>query len=149
MLAGGFGEHNIQGIGDKHIPLIHNVMATDFVVGVSDRATDDLLVLFNTEVGRRYLVERRGVPADVVAALVVAGLSSICNMLAAIKVARQQHLGPDDVPADRGHRRRRRCTAPSWSRSPPATSPAASTWWPRARRRGRWLAAPAWTTCWR
>ncbi|HYO44160.1 MAG TPA: pyridoxal-phosphate dependent enzyme, partial [Candidatus Limnocylindrales bacterium] len=97
MLAGGFGEHNIQGIGDKHIPLIHNVMATDLVVGISDRATDDLLVLFNTPVGRRYLVERRGVPAETVAALSSLGLSSICNVLAAIKVARQQHLGPDDV----------------------------------------------------
>jgi cysteine synthase len=97
MLASGFGEHNIQGIGDKHIPLIHNVMATDLVVGISDRATDDLLVLFNTEVGRRYLVERRGVPAELVAALGSLGLSSICNVLAAIKVARQQRLGPDDV----------------------------------------------------
>ena len=97
MLAGGFGEHNIQGIGDKHIPLIHNVMATDVVVGISDRATDDLLVLFNTEVGRRYLVERHGVPEDLVAGLSSLGLSSICNVLAAIKVARQQHLGPDDV----------------------------------------------------
>jgi len=97
MLAGGFGEHNIQGIGDKHIPLIHNVLATDLVVGISDRATDDLLVLFNTEVGRRYLVERRGVPEDLVAALSSLGVSSICNVLAAIKVARQQRLGPDDV----------------------------------------------------
>jgi cysteine synthase A len=97
MLAGGFGEHNIQGIGDKHIPLIHNVMATDLVVGVSDRATDALLVLFNTDVGRRYLVERRGVPAALVAGLSSLGLSSICNVLAAIKVARQQRLGPDDV----------------------------------------------------
>ena len=33
MLENGFGEHNIQGIGDKHIPLIHNVMNTDVVVG--------------------------------------------------------------------------------------------------------------------
>ena len=40
LLYNGFGEHNIQGIGDKHVPLIHNVMNTDFVVGVSDRATD-------------------------------------------------------------------------------------------------------------
>ena len=32
MLENGFGEHNIQGIGDKHIPLIHNVMNTDVVV---------------------------------------------------------------------------------------------------------------------
>ena len=97
MLAGGFGEHNIQGIGDKHIPLIHNVMATDLVVGVSDRATDDLLVLFNTPVGREYLVTRRGVPEETVAALGALGLSSICNVLAAIKVARQQRLGPDDI----------------------------------------------------
>jgi cysteine synthase len=97
MLASGFGEHNIQGIGDKHIPLIHNVMATDLVVGISDRATDQLLVLFNTEVGRRYLVERRGVSEELVAALSSLGFSSICNVLAAIKVARQQRLGPDDV----------------------------------------------------
>ena len=48
MLENGFGEHNIQGIGDKHIPLIHNVMNTDIVVGISDRATDQLNVLFNT-----------------------------------------------------------------------------------------------------
>ncbi len=97
MLANGFGEHNIQGIGDKHIPLIHNVMATDLVAAVSDRATDALLVLFNTAVGREYLVRRRGVPAEIVSALGSLGVSSICNVLAAIKVARHQHLGPDDV----------------------------------------------------
>jgi cysteine synthase A len=97
MLANGFGEHNIQGIGDKHIPLIHNVMATDLVVAVSDRATDALLVLFNTEDGQEYLARRRHVPEDVVAALGSLGLSSICNILAAIKVARQQRLGPDDA----------------------------------------------------
>ncbi|MEW6225384.1 MAG: pyridoxal-phosphate dependent enzyme [Chloroflexota bacterium] len=97
LLANGFGEHNIQGIGDKHVPLIHNVMATDLVVGVSDRATDDLLVLFNTPEGRDYLVRRRGVPAATVAALGSLGVSSICNVLAAIKVARHQRLGPDDA----------------------------------------------------
>jgi cysteine synthase len=97
MLENGFGEHNIQGIGDKHIPLIHNVMNTDVVVGISDRATDQLNVLFNTTVGREYLVHRRGVPEDVVDALDSFGLSSICNVLAAIAVARHDHLGPDDV----------------------------------------------------
>jgi cysteine synthase A len=97
MLANGFGEHNIQGIGDKHVPLIHNVMATDLVVAVSDRATDALLVLFNTAVGRDYLVRRRGVPPETVEALGALGASSICNVLAAIKVARHQHLGPDDA----------------------------------------------------
>jgi cysteine synthase A len=97
LLENGFGEHNIQGIGDKHVPLIHNVMATDLVVAVSDRATDALLVLFNTEDGREYLVRRRHVPEATVEALGSLGISSICNVLAAIKVARHQHLGPDDA----------------------------------------------------
>jgi cysteine synthase len=97
MLENGFGEHNIQGIGDKHIPLIHNVMNTDTVVGISDRATDQLNVLFNTTAGRDYLVGRRGVPPAVVDALDSFGLSSICNVLAAIAVARHDRLGPDDV----------------------------------------------------
>jgi cysteine synthase len=97
MLENGFGEHNIQGIGDKHIPLIHNVMNTDTVVGISDQATDQLNVLFNTTAGREYLVRRRGVPLEVVDALDSFGLSSICNILAAIAVARHDRLGPDDV----------------------------------------------------
>ena len=59
MLCNGYGEHNIQGIGDKHIPLIHNVMNTDVVVGVSDHATDSLNVLFGGNVGRSYLVGRQ------------------------------------------------------------------------------------------
>src|SRR5690606_39751004 len=55
MLENGYGEHNIQGIGDKHIPLIHNVMNTDVVCAISDCATDELDVLFNTDEGRDYL----------------------------------------------------------------------------------------------
>jgi cysteine synthase len=97
MLRNGFGEHNIQGIGDKHIPLIHNVMNTDLAVAVSDRATDRLGVLFNTAVGRRYLGERRGLPESVLAELPALGLSSICNLLAAIKTARYYGMGPEDV----------------------------------------------------
>ncbi len=97
MLENGFGEHNIQGIGDKHIPLIHNVMSSDLVVAISDRATDRLEVLFNTDAGRDYLARRRGVPPAVIAELPSFGFSSICNILAAIKTAKQQRLGPDDV----------------------------------------------------
>jgi cysteine synthase A len=96
MLRNGFGEHNIQGIGDKHIPLIHNVMNTDLVVDVSDRATDRLLVLLNTDAGRAHLA-RRGVPEPVLAELPSLGISSICNVLAAIKTAKQLDLGPDDA----------------------------------------------------
>jgi len=99
MLYNGFGEHNIQGIGDKHIPLIHNVMNTDIVAAVSDRATDRLNILFGTDVGREHLLRRRGVDAEVVAELPSFGLSSICNVLAAIKVAKLFDLGPDDAVA--------------------------------------------------
>jgi cysteine synthase len=97
MLYNGYGEHNIQGIGDKHIPLIHNVTNNDVVVAVSDRATDALDVLFNVEKGASYLVERAGVAPYVVAQLGDLGLSSICNVLAAIKLAKHFGLGPDDV----------------------------------------------------
>ncbi|HEX9123236.1 MAG TPA: pyridoxal-phosphate dependent enzyme, partial [Actinomycetota bacterium] len=96
LLYNGFGEHNIQGIGDKHVPFIHNVANTDVVTAVSDRDTDRLNVLFNTDAGRRYL-RRRGVPDEAIAALDSFGISSICNMLAAIKVARHFRLGADDV----------------------------------------------------
>ncbi|MCZ6726115.1 MAG: pyridoxal-5'-phosphate-dependent protein subunit beta [Acidobacteria bacterium] len=97
LLYNGFGEHNIQGIGDKHVPLIHNVMNTDIVTAISDRSTDALMVLFNSEAGRRHLIDRRQVPAEVVADLGRLGLSSICNILAAIKVAKRLGLGGDDV----------------------------------------------------
>ncbi|MCY3849861.1 MAG: pyridoxal-phosphate dependent enzyme [Acidimicrobiaceae bacterium] len=97
MLYNGYGEHNIQGIGDKHIPLIHNVMNTDIAAGISDEATDGLNLVFTTDAGKRYLVERLGVDAEIVDQLRHFGFSSICNMLAAIKTAKQLDLGHDDV----------------------------------------------------
>ena len=97
MLANGFGEHNIQGIGDKHIPLIHNVMNTDAVVAVSDRATDQLQVMFASEEGLGYLADRRLVPQRVLQTLRHFGLSSICNVLAAIASAKLLGLGREDA----------------------------------------------------
>jgi cysteine synthase A len=99
LLNNGYGDHHIQGIGDKHIPLIHNAMNTDIVVGVSDRATDALNVLFNSAQGREFLARRRGVPADVIEQLDSLGLSSICNIIAAIKTAKYYRLGADDIVA--------------------------------------------------
>ena len=97
LLSNGFGEHNIQGIGDKHVPLIHNVMTTDFVIDVSDRATDGLNVLFNTAAGRRYLTDYQLLDEHVLSALDSFGLSSICNIVASIKLAKHENLGPTDV----------------------------------------------------
>jgi cysteine synthase len=97
MLYNGFGAHNIQGIGDKHIPLIHNVLNTDLVAAVSDRATDQLGVLFSSAAGQDYLRKARRVPQATVADLPAFGLSSICNLIAAVKVAKFLGLGADDV----------------------------------------------------
>ena len=97
MLYNGFGEHNIQGIGDKHIPLIHNVTNTDIVAAVSDRSTDSLNVVFNTEVGRDYLRDAQGLSPELICALAGLGLSSICNVLSAVKTAKLLDLGPDDA----------------------------------------------------
>ncbi|MBT8199648.1 MAG: pyridoxal-phosphate dependent enzyme [Acidimicrobiia bacterium] len=96
MLYNGYGEHNIQGIGDKHIPLIHNVMNSDIAIAISDRSTDDLFVMFNSEAGRELLKDK-GVAPGLVDDLRHMGYSSICNMLAAIKTAKHLDLGPDDV----------------------------------------------------
>ncbi|MFM8857530.1 MAG: pyridoxal-5'-phosphate-dependent protein subunit beta, partial [Actinomycetota bacterium] len=97
MLENGFGEHNIQGIGDKHIPLIHNVTNTDVVCAISDHATDELDVLFNTPAGQEFLAERKGLSPELIDALTHFGFSSICNTLAAIKTSKLLGLGPDEA----------------------------------------------------
>ncbi|MEO6125360.1 MAG: pyridoxal-5'-phosphate-dependent protein subunit beta [Ilumatobacteraceae bacterium] len=97
MLENGFGEHNIQGIGDKHIPLIHNVTNTDVVVGISYHATDELDVLYNTPAGKAYLADRKGFSPALLDALEHFGFSSTCNVLAAIKAAKLLGFGPDDA----------------------------------------------------
>ena len=97
MLYNGYGEHNIQGIGDKHIPLIHNVMNTDVIVGVSDRATDGLGLVFNTEAGRDAMREHLGAASWVLDHLGHFGYSAICNTLAAARAANEIGLGRDDV----------------------------------------------------
>ena len=97
MLYNGYGEHNIQGIGDKHIPLIHNVMNTDIVAGISDAATDGLNLVFTTDSGKDYLKSEYQLPDEIVENLRHFGFSSICNMLASIKAAKELNLGPNDV----------------------------------------------------
>ena len=97
MLYNGFGEHNIQGIGDKHIPLIHNVTNTDVVVAISDKATDGLNLVFTSDEGKSFLVEELGASPDIVDQLRHFGFSSTCNLLAAIKTAKALDLGPDEM----------------------------------------------------
>ncbi len=97
MLCNGYGEHNIQGIGDKHIPLIHNVMNTDLVVGVSDASSDALNLLFNSDTGRSYLAQRQKIDPLLIGALDNLGISGCANIVAAIKIAKHLELDASDV----------------------------------------------------
>lgn len=97
MLVNGYGEHGIQGIGDKHIPLIHNVMNMDYVIGISDTGPELLNVLCNTDAGRRYLVRRTGSGDTLIEALEHVGLSGLANIQSAIKLARYHDLNERDV----------------------------------------------------
>ncbi len=96
LLNNGFGAHRIEGIGDKHVPWIHNVKNTDVVTAIDDNSVVNIMRLFNEPVGREYLLQR-GVPADVVNHLDLMGFSGIANVLSAIKFAKYYELGSHDV----------------------------------------------------
>jgi cysteine synthase len=96
LLANGFGAHRIEGIGDKHVPWIHNVKNTDFVASVDDADCMNLLRLFNEPAGRAFL-DGRGVAKAVLERLPLIGISGMGNILAAIKLARYLELTEKDV----------------------------------------------------
>jgi cysteine synthase len=92
----GFGAHRIEGIGDKHVPWIHNVRNTDAVSAVDDEQTMQLIRLFNEPLGREQLA-KRGVPQKVVEQLGLVGISGICNLVSCIKAAKYYDLDDRDV----------------------------------------------------
>lgn len=96
LLLNGFGGHRIEGIGDKHIPWIHNLKNTDLAVAIDDEACLSLVRLFNEPAGRAYLV-KQGVPEAFVEQLGLLGISGIANMLSSIKFAKWYELGEHDV----------------------------------------------------
>lgn len=96
LLTNGFGAHRIEGIGDKHIPWIHNVKNTDMVMAIDDAGPMGILRLFNEEAGQDYLVDQ-GVSADLVEKLPLLGISSIANILSSIKFAKYYELGAEDI----------------------------------------------------
>ena len=96
LLENGFGAHRIEGIGDKHVPWIHNVKNTDMVVAIDDAAVVNLARLFNEPDGRDFLVGQ-GVPEDLVGQLDLLGFSGISNLLSTIKFAKYYELGEHDI----------------------------------------------------
>ncbi|MCP3958917.1 MAG: pyridoxal-5-phosphate-dependent protein subunit beta [bacterium] len=96
LLECGFGGHRIEGIGDKHVPWIHNVRNTDMVTAIDDEATIRILRLFNTAAGKSVLAAY-GIADDVIERLSLLGISGVCNLLAAIKTAHYYQLEANDV----------------------------------------------------
>ncbi|MGQ9810203.1 MAG: pyridoxal-phosphate dependent enzyme [bacterium] len=87
LLFNGYGSHRIEGIGDKHVPWIHNIKNMDLVAGIDDEHCMRLVRLFNEPVGKA-LLKKKGVPSDVVDRLDLFGISSIANIIGAIKLAK-------------------------------------------------------------
>jgi cysteine synthase len=96
LLENGFGAHRIEGIGDKHVPWIHNVKNTDMVIAVDDADSMAMIRLFNEPAGRQYL-KKQGVSRKVIDDLPLLGISSAANLIMAIKMARFYELTEKDV----------------------------------------------------
>jgi cysteine synthase A len=96
LLQNGFGSHRIEGIGDKHVPWIHNVKNTDIIVAIDDNAVVNLSRLFNETAGRNYLT-KCGVPEKIIENLDLLGFSGISNVLSAIKLAKYYEMGEHDI----------------------------------------------------
>jgi len=96
LLENGYGAHRIEGIGDKHVPWIHNAKNTDMVVAIDDQAVVNISRLFNEEHGRAFLVQQ-GVPENIVGQLDLLGFSGISNLLSAIKAAKYYEMGENDI----------------------------------------------------
>jgi cysteine synthase len=96
LLMNGFGDHRIEGIGDKHIPWVHNVRNTDCVTAIDDEDCMRILRLFNEPAGRKHLASL-GVKPSELESLPLVGISGVCNLLAAIKAAKHFEFTEQDV----------------------------------------------------
>ncbi len=98
LYRNGYGGHDIQGIGDKHVTWIHNVCEMDAIMCIDDIESKKGLELLTQEAGWKIMTERYGIPeASVREMSEVMGISGVCNVLAAIKTAKFYGLGPDET----------------------------------------------------
>ncbi len=96
LLMNGFGAHRIEGIGDKHVPWIHNVKNTNAVAAIDDEQPLRILRLFNEPEGQKYL-SSLGVDEKTINKLPDLGISCLGNLLASIKLAKYYEYNENDV----------------------------------------------------
>ena len=97
LLNNGFGGHRIEGIGDKHVPWIHNIKETDMVIDIDDEDSQRLLRLFNDPEGKRYMREQLHMDDELVEKMSWLGISGIANLLCCIKMAKYYELNENDI----------------------------------------------------
>ena len=94
----GYGTHDIQGIGDKHVTWIHHVTNMDAIMCVDDVECKKGLQLLTEENGMEVLAKRFGVAnGDVEQMARIFGISGVCNVLGAIKTAKYYCMGSQDL----------------------------------------------------
>ncbi len=96
LLANGYGAHRLEGIGDKHVPWIHNMKNTDMVIAVDDNNTMGAIRLFNEPIGHKYL-SKKGISKKLIEQLPLLGISSAANLIMAIKFAKYYELTEKDI----------------------------------------------------
>lgn len=97
LLMNGYGSHRIEGIGDKHVPWIHNIKNMDLVAGIDDEANIQIMRFFNEPVGQEYLKKQAGLDPKIVDKLDLLGISSIANLMGSIKLAKYFEMDENDI----------------------------------------------------
>jgi len=97
LLLNGYGEHRIEGIGDKHVPWIHNIRNMDLVAGIDDNPNIRLMRLFNEPAGKEFLKKELNINPELVEKLNLLGISSIANLMGSIKLAKYYEMNEHDV----------------------------------------------------
>jgi cysteine synthase A len=98
LFNNGYGSHDIQGIGDKHVTWIHNVLNMDALMCIDDIQCKKGLQLLAEPVGRETLIKRYGANPELIEKMGdLFGISGICHILGAIKTAKYYGFGKDDV----------------------------------------------------
>jgi cysteine synthase len=96
LIWNGFGEHRIEGIGDKHVPWVHNVKNTDAVFAIDDGACMAMIRFCNEPEGQHYL-RSIGVKDADIEKLSLMGISGAANVAMAIKMAKYWELTENDI----------------------------------------------------
>jgi cysteine synthase len=97
LLYNGYGSHRIEGIGDKHVPWIHNIKNMDLVAGIDDEPNIQIMRLFNEPAGKTFLTNELDINPDLVKKLKYMGISSIANMMGTIKLAKYFEMNENDI----------------------------------------------------